>query len=149
LFSKYVKVPVGAKLKEVKETYKILGLPVLLAVWIKLIYDGTNAQQLFEIYALEKRRSRLWLFFNHNRCIHHVSDGFYGTASDKNFNVIRWKNIKVCMYKEEKFTTYTSTGSAVITKGAYLLVDGGYQKYPCFMDPMHKKYAIDEVMWIE
>ena len=51
--------------------------------------------------------------------------------------------------KEAEFDLYNENGDLMRCKGGYFIVDGGYQKYPCFVDPMHSPTGHHEVHWSE
>jgi len=47
---------------------------------------------------------------------------------------------------------YTKDGEPITYQGGWLAVDGGYQKYACFIHPMHNRFGFPEVViseWLE
>ena len=47
------------------------------------------------------------------------------------------------------FTLLTKDGIPVVWEGAYVIVDGGYQKMASFIDPMHNRFGFKEILWSE
>jgi len=49
--------------------------------------------------------------------------------------------------KNEKFFLYDENGSPIFCEGGYVIVDGGYKKVVCLMDPLHFRAGRFEVHW--
>ena len=82
----------------------------------------------------------------------HVSEYFYGTWNDKQITVNDTYPMEVFggeLFRDLRYVLYTKDGVPVTYQGAWLAVDGGYQKAACFIDPMHNRFAFPEVVFSE
>jgi len=82
----------------------------------------------------------------------HVSKYFYGTWNDKQITVNDTFPVDVWqgeIFRRLRYTLNTKQGVPVQYQGAWLAVDGGYQKVACFINPMHNRYGFPEVAFSE
>ena len=89
---------------------------------------------------------------DHAKRIHHCSRYFFGTVNDKNVTLNDTYPMELAsgrVHAARRFKLFTRSGDATIWCGAYVIVDGGYHKYAAFIDPMHDRFSLDEVMWSE
>ena len=89
---------------------------------------------------------------SHTRKFMHVSEYFYGTWNDKQITVNDTYPMEVFggeLFRDLRYVLYTKDGVPVTYQGAWLAVDGGYQKAACFIDPMHNRFAFPEVVFSE
>jgi len=82
----------------------------------------------------------------------HVSKYFYGTWNDKaitrndTFPNEVWRGQR---FQELRYVLINNEGVPKTYQGAWIAVDGGYQKVACFIDPMHNRYGFPEVVFSE
>ena len=89
---------------------------------------------------------------SHTRRFMHVSNYFYGTWNDKQITVNDTYPMDVfgCeLFRDLRYVLYTKDGLPITYQGAWLAVDGGYQKAACFINPMHNRFAFPEVVFSE
>jgi hypothetical protein len=82
----------------------------------------------------------------------HVSEYFYGTWNDKQITVNDTYPMDVYggeLFRNLRYVLYTKDGVSITFQGAWLAVDGGYQKAACFINPMHNRFAFPEVVFSE
>lgn len=82
----------------------------------------------------------------------HVSEYFYGTWNDKQITVNDTYPMDVYggeLFRDLRYVLYTKDGVPITYQGAWLAVDGGYQKAACFINPMHNRFAFPEVVFSE
>jgi len=82
----------------------------------------------------------------------HVSDYFYGTWNDKQITVNDTFPMQVYggeLFQDLRYVLYTKDGEPITYQGGWLAVDGGYQKYACFINPMHNRFGYPEVVFSE
>jgi len=53
------------------------------------------------------------------------------------------------LFRDLRYVLYSSDGVPTTYQGAWLAVDGGYQKAACFINPMHNRFAFPEVVFSE
>jgi len=73
----------------------------------------------------------------------HVSEYFYGTWNDKQITVNDTYPMDVYggeLFRNLRYVLYTKDGVSITFQGAWLAVDGGYQKAACFINPMHSLF---------
>ena len=46
-------------------------------------------------------------------------------------------------YKDVEFTLVDEHGVAHVVRGGWTLVDGGFLKFGCFIDPKHERLVMD------
>jgi len=82
----------------------------------------------------------------------HVSKYFYGTWNDKaitrndTFPNEVWRGER---FQDLRYVMINKQGVPKTYQGAWIAVDGGYQKVACFIDPMHNRYGFQEVVFSE
>lgn len=150
----YVTVPEGNEMKKVMEVYARLGLPGAMGSmdcthvrWERCPVEYTNhciGKEGYPTLAFQ-------VVVDHTKRIHHVSRYFFGACNDKQITNNDSYPIEIMQgkYKNVEFNLRNSKGEIVRVKGGYLLVDGGYQKFSCFIDPMHTRFTKDTVLWSE
>ena len=82
----------------------------------------------------------------------HVSEYFYGTWNDKQITVNDTYPMEVFggqRFRDLRYVLFTKDGIPITYQGAWLAVDGGYQKAACFINPMHNRFAFPEVVFSE
>lgn len=82
----------------------------------------------------------------------HVSEYFYGTWNDKQITVNDTYPMEVFggeLFRDLRYVLFTNDGVPVIYQGAWLAVDGGYQKAACYINPMHNRFGFPEVVFSE
>jgi len=82
----------------------------------------------------------------------HVSEYFYGTWNDKQITVNDTFPMQVYggdLFQDLRYVLYTKDGEPITYQGGWLAVDGGYQKYACFIIPMHNRFGFPEVVFSE
>jgi hypothetical protein len=155
LFDKHVKLPEGEELRHVKEQYQRLGLPgcvgsmdVTHIQWHRCPYKMQNG-------ATGKERHPTLAFqcvVSHSRKIHHCSRAFFGRLNDKQITVLDSYPNEIwygTAHPQETFTLFNEEGEVTLWQGAYLIVDGGYQKVTGFIDPKHASFTYEDVVWSE
>jgi hypothetical protein len=89
---------------------------------------------------------------DHNRRILFMSDLYNGRENDKTITMdddVTYQIVVMGKLNDVTFKMYDAQGILKKYKGAYLIVDGGYQKYPCLIDPMHNACGHKETHWSE
>ena len=147
---------------------------VVLVLWIVPIFFGTDVLRLFIItvqvlqyhflvlylayyitYLIGKEHKPTLAFqvvVSHTRMFMHVSNYFYGTWNDKQITVNDTYPMDVFggeLFRDLRYVLYTKDGLPITYQGAWLAVDGGYQKAACFINPMHNRFAFPEVVFSE
>jgi len=82
----------------------------------------------------------------------HVSEYFYGTWNDKQITVNDTYPMEVFggqRFRDLRYVLFTKDGIPITYQGAWLAVDGGYQKAACFINPMYNRLAFPEVVFSE
>ncbi len=88
---------------------------------------------------------------DHNRRILYLSQIYNGKENDK---VVTY-NDEFCMsiingrFSDIEYCLYDEDGNLRLTKGGYLIVDGGYQKFACLVDPIPDCYEYNDIRWSE
>jgi len=156
LFESYVNVPVDDELQTIKETYARLGFPGCVGSmdcthvpWamcpVSLTHQCTGKEG-YPTLAFQ-------VMVDHSRKIHHVSKVFWGATSDKNITLNDTFPVDLLsreLYKSETFYTFNcDNGQRTQWSGAYILVDGGYQHVAVFIDPIHDRFGMKEVLFSE
>jgi hypothetical protein len=88
---------------------------------------------------------------DHNRRILFLSELYDGRENDKNITSDDEFTYAIMMgkFNSVKFKLYDEHGVVNICEGGYIIVDGGYQNVPCFVDPLHDANGHKEVHWSE
>jgi len=88
---------------------------------------------------------------DHARMVSFVSDAFLGATNDKTMcNVDPFlRELQMGKLAQVEFFTIDDNGQRQCCQGAWLMCDGGMIKRACFIDPMHERTSIDEVLWSE
>ena len=89
---------------------------------------------------------------DHNRRVLHCSNSVHGAENDigialYNDDLVQ-KIVNGSLQKLE-FYLFNEEGQPVLTKGGYLITDGGFLKQPCFKDPDHYNYEVCYLHWSE
>ncbi len=89
---------------------------------------------------------------SHNRKFLSVSDAFYGTINDKTisrhdkaFTVLR---DPLSFLSKQEFHTLHHNGKLIKHKGVYYICDGGYHRWPCYMNLFkHQVPGMEQEKW--
>ena len=153
-YSKYVNVPTGKQMKKVMEVYSRLGLPGAMGSMDCTHVRWDRCPRQFTNHCVGKEGFPTLAFqvvVDHSRRIHHVSRYFFGACNDQQItnNDTYPREFMQGRYRKVTYELKTSTGRTVKVSGGYLIVDGGYQKYVVFINPMHSRMSRDAVLWSE
>ena len=145
LYSDFVKEPEGEELIDIMELYRLLGLSGAIGSMdctsvcygrcpasLKWLYIGKDGYPTLSFQCV----------VDHNRKIHHVSEPFYGGTNDKTVTANDTFPCKVA-------AGYDAYGVPKLCKGAYLIVDGGYEKLGYLICPRPYPSTIQDVEWSE
>ena len=88
---------------------------------------------------------------DHNRRILHCSDSVHGAENDIGIahNDKFVQKIVNGSLQDLEYYLYNKQGQPVLTKGGYIITDGGFLKLPCFIDPDHNDYEVSHLYWSE
>ena len=153
-FESYVNFPEGDELKRVMEVYRQLGFPGACGSmdgthvrWFSCPKHLTNSCKGKESYP-----SLGWMVVvDHNRRILHCSNSVHGAENDIGIahNDEFVQKIVNGSLQNLEFYLYNEKGQPILTKGGYLITDGGFLKLPCFIDPDHNNYEVCHLYWSE
>jgi hypothetical protein len=154
-FDKFVNFPEGAELKKIMDVFARVGFPGAVGSmdathfrWWRCPAEEFNFCKGKYPYATLAVQAVV----DHNRRILYLTDVYDGRENDKTITLDdpwcygimhngTFDNIEYKMYDKE----------GVLRKyyGAYFIVDGGYHKMPCFIDPMHDATEHLDTHWSE
>jgi hypothetical protein len=156
VFDKVVKPPTGKRLENVLKTYSLLGLPGCIGsmdcthvAWGQCpqhLQQDCRGKEGFPTLSFE-------VIVDHARTVLHCTKAFGGRTNDINISkmdpfcddLVKGKG----PYKNVKFEMMDDNGIKRLYLGAWLLVDGGYLKIGCYIDPKKDKFYRDEVLFSE
>jgi len=153
-FDEYVKMPQGDRLQSIMRAYERLGMVGCIGSmdcthlwWNKCPDDLTNlckGKEGVPSMSFE-------CIVGCNKEIYSCSDGYPGTYNDKNVARMDTNAQKMLhgAYKNVSYRLFDGDGVPRECFGAYLIVDGGYQKVAAFMDPSKNTIAYDETLFAE
>ena len=153
-YEKYVYMPTGNEMKEVNEVYSRVGFPGACGSmdgthvrWLSCPLRLTNACKGKEYFP-----TLAWMVIvDHNRKIMHCSSSIWGAENDIGIcnNDLLVQEIINGKLQDVEYNLFNQYGQPIKMKGGYIIVDGGFQKLPCFIDPDHNAYEEKHLYWSE
>lgn len=153
-FDKFVYMPEGDELEKLMEVFGKVGFPgacgsmdVTHIRWFRCPKNRHNhckGKYPFTTLATQA-------IVDHNRRILFLSDLYDGRENDKTITLDDDFTYSVTQgrLKDVTFKMYDREGVLREYRGGYLIVDGGYQKLPCMIDPMHDACGHKQTHWSE
>ena len=153
-FTTYVKVPTGDRLRKTMAVYEQLGLAGACGSmdcthlhwnrcpsWLKALCKGKESYPTLSFNCV----------VDHFRFIHHVSKHYVGTSNDVTicYNDSYTKDIIRGLYAGIVFFIFLASGLLQKCFGGWIIVDGGYPKKACFIDPIKTRFSRQHIMWSE
>ena len=143
-----------AKLEEIVRTYTKLGLPGCVGSmdcthihWMKCPKENTiecTGKEQFPTLSFQ-------CVVDHSRRILYCSNYFYGKNNDITVanNDEYTRSVRMGLYQDVQYELIDENGVVQRVQGGWVLVDGGFLKLGCFIDPMHERLYRDAVLWSE
>jgi hypothetical protein len=153
-YTTFVYFPIGEELQQINDVFSKVGFPgacgsmdVTHFRWDRCPTDRWNffkGKYPFPTVAVQA-------IVDHNRRIMYLSDLFPGRENDKTITVNDdfTHSIIQGRLQEVIYTIFGADGIPTTIKGGYIIVDGGYHKYPVFIDPDPLTHMIADVRWSE
>ena len=154
VFDEVIKMPTLEELTRNGAEYGTAGVPGPVGsvdcVHVRQWCVSANLRQMAT--GKEKYPSRSYeVMVNHRGRILSVTTGFHGSVNDK--TIVKFDgamtSIRDGLYADHSFLIYDSDGNLVEMKGAYVICDNGYLKWPSMMEPSKYSCTIEEKMWSE
>lgn len=152
---KFITFPTGSDLDEVQKTFAKVGFPgacgsmdVTHFRWDacpKQHFNLCKGKYSFPTLAVQA-------VVDHNRRILYVTSVYDGRENDKlitNNDEFTIDVMRGGLLKNVSYMLYDVSGRPMLCRGGYILVDGGYQKLQCFIDPSPGATGTKEVHWSE
>jgi hypothetical protein len=153
-FTKYVYMPEGEEREKIMDVFARVGFPgacgsmdVTHVRWYRCPRDQfNNCKGKYPFTTLATQA-----VVDHNRRILFLSDLYDGRENDKTITMDDeyTYNILHGSLNEVQFKMYDADGVEKLFSGGYLIVDGGYMKLPCLIDPMHDATGLKDTHWSE
>lgn len=153
-FQEYVYFPEGAELHEIMEVYRKLGLPGACGSMDGTHIHWNRCPKNMSNRCRGKEHSTTLAFLavvDHNRRILHCSRAYCGAANDK----AMFNNDPFCValengkLKDAEFIMFDGDGVPRKDNGGWIIVDGGFKKIPCLIEPQRNRFNDKEVVFSE
>jgi hypothetical protein len=153
-YDSFVYFPGGEELKKIMDTFGRVGFPGAMGSmdvthfrWLacpKKQFNYCKGKYPFPTLACQA-------IVDHNRRILFLSDLYDGRENDKNITTDDTFTYAIMFgkFNSVKYKLYDEHGVLRMCEGGYIIVDGGYQNLPCFVDPLHEANGHKEVHWSE
>ena len=153
-YSLYVREPTGEKLKKIMQAYAAIGLPGAMgSVDVTHIFWGKCPKDL-QASCIGKEGKPTVAFetvVDNSYEILSVSKLIYGATNDVTICRIDeyTKRFINGFFKNIRFELLVAVGIVIYCYGGYLICDGGYPKYNCFVCPLSNRVERQSVIYSE
>jgi hypothetical protein len=150
----FVREPTGVKLQKIMQTYAKIGLAGAVgSVDVTHVLWGKCPKHLHSLCIGKEGKPSIAFecVVDHSYEILSVSKLIFGATND--INICRvdeyTKRFINGVYKNVRFEILVAVGVVMICFGAYLICDGGYPKYNCFICPLSNRVDRQAVIFSE
>jgi hypothetical protein len=154
VYEDVVKIPQGDDLDRVLESYRRLGLPGCIG---SMDCTHIHWRQCWKEKATQCTGKEGYptlsfqVVVDHSRMIRHCSSFYYGATNDISISNTDpfCLHLRRGKFRDVEYELIDKNGTIRSYKGGWLVVDGGYLKLSVFIDPQHRRFHPNEIMFSE
>jgi hypothetical protein len=152
-YETYVRPPTGIRLAKVMAVYSNMGLMgAMVSMDVTHVFWGKYPPELHSSCTGKEKKPTVAFqcVVDPSNYIHSCSKLIHGAECDAQIcrNDPYTKKFIEGVYSNMKFQLITGVGIVREAFGGYLICDGGYPKYNCFICPLHKRVDRQSVIFL-